>query len=73
MNVIQQHQKLIQENIQKSENEAKVQFIKSTLDNFGQVLTNAAADNTSVARIRLAKMQELANMNPHYYPESFNT
>lgn len=66
---IQKRLNHLQADIQKSEKQANAQFAKSTLDDFGQVLTNSVAYNTSVHRVRLAKLQEISGMEPHYHSD----
>lgn len=69
--VIQQHINLIQADIKKSEKQANSEFAKSTLDNFGQILTNSLAYKTSVHRVRLAKLQEISGIPPQYNPNYY--
>ena len=71
--ILQQHQNLIQANIRKAEKQANAQFSQSTLDDFGQVLANSLAYQTSVHRIRLAKLQEISGIPPQYHPQVSNT
>ena len=65
--VIQHHLNVIQADIAKSEKEANATFAKSTLDDFSQIVTNSIAYNTSVHRIRIAKLQEMSGLPPQYY------
>ena len=67
--VIQQHLNQIQADIKKSEKQANAQFAKSTLDNYGQILANSLAYQTSIHRVRLAKLQEISGIPPQYHPQ----
>ncbi|OHT09694.1 hypothetical protein TRFO_21313 [Tritrichomonas foetus] len=64
---IQRHLSNIQADIEKTEKEANASFAKSTLDDFGQILANSVAYETSIHRVRLAKMQELSGIPPQYH------
>ena len=45
-------------------------FSKVILTDYSQVLGNAAAYGISTHRVKLAKLQEISNMEPNYKPES---